>query len=118
YEPIKPTDKIMHPVQIGKRSSTAERLMLAGNRDFYRIVGNFEEKIIQRAMHSHSMLEEVPYLVTDEDIDVVIKGQRVRAGYRKVTMRVTDPNRGPITAVFSKVTWLDTADNVREVNRV
>lgn len=118
YEPIKPTDRIMHPIQIGKRSSTAERLMLAGNRDFYRIVGSFEEKIIQRAMQSHRMLDEVPYLVTDEEIDVIIKGQRVRGGYRKVTMRVTDPRGEPVTAVFSKLTWLDTADNMREVDSV
>ncbi|KIC08564.1 hypothetical protein RA19_19065 [Leisingera sp. ANG-M1] len=118
YEPIKPTDRIMHPIQIGKRSSTAERLMLAGNRDFYRIVGSFEEKIIARAMQSHRMLDEVPYLVTDEEIDVIIKAQRVRGGYRKVTMRVTDPRGEPVTAVFSKLTWLDTADNVREVDRV
>jgi len=118
YEPIKPTDRIMHPIQIGKRSSTAERLMLAGNRDFYRIVGSFEERIIQRAMHSHRMLDEVPYLVTDETLDVIIKGQRVRGGYRKVTMRVTDPRGEPVTAVFSKLTWLDTADNVREMDGV
>ena len=118
YEPIKPTDRIMHPIQIGKRSSTAERLMLAGNRDFYRIVGSFEERIIQRAMHSHRMLDEVPYLVTDETLDVIIKGQRVRGGYRKVTMRVTDPQGEPVTAVFSKLTWLDTADNVREMDGV
>ena len=118
YEPIKPTHRIMHPIQIGKRSSTAERLMLAGNRDFYRIVGSFEERIIQRAMHSHRMLDEVPYLVTDETLDVIIKGQRVRGGYRKVTMRVTDPQGEPVTAVFSKLTWLDTADNVREMDGV
>ncbi|MEL6170702.1 MAG: hypothetical protein AAFR02_01635 [Pseudomonadota bacterium] len=118
YEPIKPTDKIMHPIQIGKRSPTAERLMLAGNRDFYRIVGNFDEKIIQRAMSSHKILDEVPYLVTDEELDVVIKGQRVRGGYRKVSMRVTDPQGKPVTAVFSKLTWLDTAHNVGKVDRV
>lgn len=118
YKPIEATDRIMHPLQIGKRSPTAERLMLAGNRDFYRIVGSFEEKILQRAMHSHRMLEEVPYLVTDEELDVVIKGLRVKGGYRKVTMRVTGPQEEPVTAVFSKLTWLDTADNVREVDSV
>ena len=118
YERIEPTDRIMHPIQIGKRSATAERLMLAGNRDFYRIVGNFEEKILERAMLSHRMLEDVPYIVTDEELDVVVKGQRVRGGYRKVTMRVTDTRGEPVTAVFSKVTWLDASDNMREMNSV
>ncbi|WP_291729709.1 hypothetical protein [Leisingera sp. F5] len=118
YEPIEPTDRIMHPIQIGKRSATAERLMLAGNRDFYRIVGGFEERILERAMHSHRMLEEVPYIVTDEVLDVIVKGQRVRGGYRKVTMRVTDTQGEPVTAVFSKITWLDTADNVGKMDSV
>lgn len=118
YEPLEPTDRIMHPIQIGKRSAAAERLMLAGNRDFYRIVGSFEEEIIARAMHSHRMLSEVPYIVTDEELDVIIKGLRVRGGYRKVTMRVTGPQGAPVTAVFSKITWLDTADDVREMDCV
>ncbi|MEW2911425.1 hypothetical protein AB1A62_01735 [Leisingera sp. JC11] len=118
YEPIEPTDRIMHPIQIGKRSATAERLMLAGNRDFYRIVGSFEDRILERAMHSHRMLEKVPYIVTDEQLDVVVKGQRIRGGYRKVTMRVTDTRGEPVTAVFSKVTWLDTADDVRKMDSV
>ena len=57
-------------------------------------------------MMSHKMLDSVPYFVSDEEIDVFIKGQRVRGGYRKVTMRVIDPKQGPITAIFSKLTWL------------
>lgn len=118
YEPLEATDRIMHPIQIGKRSAAAERLMLAGNRDFYRIVGSFKERVIARAMHSHRMLSEVPYIVTDEELDVIIKGLRVRGGYRKVTMRVTGPRGEPVTAVFSKITWLDTADNMREVDCV
>ncbi len=118
YEPVAPTDRIMHPIQIGKRSPTAERLMLAGNRDFYRIVGTFDDKIIERAMRSHRLLDEMPYVVTDEELDVVIKGQRVRGGYRKVSMRVTDPQGKPVTAVFSKLTWLDALQDVREVDGV
>lgn len=118
YKPVEPTDSIMHPIQIGKRSATAERLMLAGNRDFYKIVGGFEKDVLERAMFSHEMVNRVPYVVTDETLDVIIKGQRVRGGYRKVTMRLTDPRRGPVTAVFSKVTWLDAIEQVREVDSI
>lgn len=33
FHPLEPTDKLMRPIKIGKRSLTAERLMLSGNRD-------------------------------------------------------------------------------------
>lgn len=118
YQPIKDTDAIMHPIRIGSRSTTAERLMLAGKSDFYKVVGSFGEKVIERAMHSHKMLDSVPYFVSDETIDVFTKGQRVTGGYRKVTMRVTDPAKGPVTAIFSKLTWLNTVEDVAKVDRV
>jgi len=107
YHPIEPTDKIMRPVQIGKRSLTAERLMITGNRDFYQIVGSFEKKILDRAMSTHRSLQDAPYLVTDEEIDVRIKGQRINSGYRKVSMSLIGSKGEPITAVFSKLTWIN-----------
>ncbi|MFS4579937.1 helix-turn-helix domain-containing protein [Phaeobacter sp. C3_T13_0] len=106
YKPLEATDSIMHPLQIGKRSTTAERLMLGGNRDFYHVVGSFDKRVIDRAMQSHKALQDVPYIVTDEELDVTVKGQKVLGGYRKVSMRLTDPDRGPVTAIFSKLTWL------------
>lgn len=117
YQPIQDTDAIMHPIRIGSRSTTAERLMLSGNRDFYKVVGSFDDKVIDRAMRSHKMLDSLPYVVSDEEIDVFVKGQRVTGGYRKVTMRVTDPSRGPVTAIFSKLTWLNTVDDMAKVGR-
>lgn len=115
YHPIRDTDAIMHPIRIGARSTTAERLMLAGKRDFYKVVGSFDDKTIDRAMLSHKMLDDLPYLVSDEEIDVFVKGQRVKGGYRKVTMRVIDPTEGPITAIFSKLTWLNSVEDMAKV---
>ena len=109
YHKIDPTDRIMRPISIGKRSLTAERLMLSGNKDFYQIVGGFEQRVLDRAMWTHKEVESIPYVVTDEVIDVLIKGQRVNGGYRKVTMSLTDPDGTPITAVFSKLTWLNSS---------
>jgi len=107
YHPIEPTDRIMRPIQIGKRSLTAERLMLGGNRDFYQVVGSFERSVINRAMKAHKSLQGAPYIVTDEEIDVQVKGQRINGGYRKVSMSLTDSQGEPVTAVFSKLTWLN-----------
>lgn len=109
YHIIEPTDRLMKPIQIGKRSITAERLMLSGKQDFLKIVGNFDQSIIENAMSSHKFLETMPYVVTDETLDVNIKGQRVFGGYRKVTMRLTDQNNKKITGIFSKLTWLNSS---------
>jgi hypothetical protein len=109
YHPLQATDSIMKPVKIGKRSLTAERLMLSGERDFMKIVSNFDRTIIDRAMRAHKDLETAPYVVTDEEIDVTIKGQRVNGGYRKVSMSLTNEEGQKFTGVFSKLTWLNSS---------
>ncbi|MFY0682883.1 MAG: helix-turn-helix transcriptional regulator [Thalassovita sp.] len=107
FHPLEPTDRLMRPIQIGKRSLTSERLMLSGNRDYYRVVGKFSKERVDRAMMSHRMVNELPYLVTDETLDVTIKGVRVQGGYRKVTMRLTGAQGEPVNATFSQLTWLN-----------
>lgn len=71
------------------------------------MVGKFSKARIDRAMMSHKAMDDMPYLVTDEVLDANIKGVRVRGGYRKVTMRLTDPAGAPVNATFSKLTWLN-----------
>lgn len=100
------TDAVMRPVTMGHRSITTERFMLNSTSDFLKVVSKFDKAVVDKAMQTHRQLEHVPYIVTDEDLDVVVKGQSIRGGYRKVAMRVTDPIHGPVNAIFSKLTWL------------
>lgn len=106
YKPLKDSDRIMHPVSFGENSITLERLMLRGKEDYYQTVGSMPQDRLNHAMESHRSIWGQSFVVTEETIDEVIKGQRVVAGYRKVTMRVRDEENRPATAVFSKLTWL------------
>ena len=106
YKPIECTDNIMHPISFGQNSITLERLMLRSKEDYYQTVGAMSQKRLDHAMESHRAVWGQSYVVTEEVIDEVIKGQKVLAGYRKVTMRVRDEENQPVTAVFSKLTWL------------
>lgn len=106
YHPVFGTDSLMKPIKMGKRSITTERLMLSSESDLLEIVSHLKKEKIDRAMWAHKILDEVPYIVSDETLDAVIKGTRVCGGYRKISMRVTGPNKEPINAVFSNLTWL------------
>ncbi|MFV1728642.1 hypothetical protein VWY34_15475 [Phaeobacter sp. JH20_02] len=106
YKPIDDTDRIMHPISFGSKSITMERLLFSSHEDYYQTVGSICQSRIDHAMRSHRALENVGFIVSDEVINEVIKGQKVVAGYRKITMRVDDDHDLPVTAVFSKLTWL------------
>jgi len=106
YKPLSPTDTVMHPIKLGERSITAERLMLSSTAEFYDVVSRFDHETIQRALLAHQQIEHQGFVVSDEVLNVVVKGQPIKGGYRKVTMRVFEEDGTPVTAVFSKLTWL------------
>ncbi len=106
YEPVDEEDKIMHPISFGENSITTERLMLSGKKDFYNTVGSLGDARIHRAMESHRLVRSRGFVVTDEVIDEEVKGQRLKGGWRKITMRLTTEDGSPVTAVVSKLTWI------------
>ncbi|MFS4580380.1 helix-turn-helix domain-containing protein [Phaeobacter sp. C3_T13_0] len=106
YNPLEVCDRLMRPISFGTNSITMERLLLSSKEDYYQTVGAMSQSRLDHAMQSHKAAQCVGFVVSDEEINEVIKGQKVVAGYRKITMRVQDDNDQPVTAVFSKLTWL------------
>lgn len=102
FKPVEMGDRMFRPIRIG-RLSLATRTFRAEDEDhFQRIVGGFEQGLIDRVLSAHVEASNLDYKVTDESIDVVVGGDRVRTNYRRIIAPVQDLNGNMLTLVHSK----------------
>ncbi len=102
FHPVESTDVLMRPAQIGRQSLVTKQLGLEDESHYTDVVSKFDRTLINRVLHAHARSAEVPYMVSDEAIDVVFGNKRVRHTYRRVVARVRDLNGAEYTLVHAK----------------
>lgn len=102
FHPVEPTDQLMRPLHIGKHSLVSKQLGLENEDHYTQVVGKFDRNLINRVLDAHVRASDLPYMVSDEAVEVVLGDQRIRHCYRRVLARVRDSKGAEFTLVHAK----------------
>lgn len=102
FYPIESDDTLMRPARIGRESLATLKFGLENENHYTHVVSGFDRTLIKNVMQAHTKASKMQYMVTDEAVDVVISGHRVRHTYRRIVAPVRDLQGNKFTLVHAK----------------
>lgn len=99
----KPEEIMAQPQHIGEKSLSAQFLGLHTDMDYAEHMARLDKTLIDKINSAHDEMTPQMYSVTDQAIDVMMNGARIRGSYRRLLAGVTDENGNAFTLVFCRL---------------
>lgn len=104
FYPLKQGDIKIRPYRIGPQSLASSFFQLFEFQDYDDIVGQFDQATLQKIIQSHIAAASQKYVISEQTIDQMVRGTRVKGAYRRLMAPVTDSKGDHYTLVYSKLT--------------
>ena len=104
FHELKPEDRLMQPVRIGRQSLAARFFEIDALEDYAPKVGQLDSSMIANSMAAHICVQRTKqYQVEDIMLSALVDGERLNIDYRRIMAPVTGLDGVPYTMVFAHV---------------